>query len=493
MSVQILLQGKFAGIEEFLFSQAHPSEWAASDANGTRFMLGRARWIGLLAEVLPRALLAELGLARILLGSSGGDQFLVVLPDESRQAADAFISAAQQRVAEMSGQTVRLVWTVTEYLGDWSDVRKRLTDELERRRQAPLPGGAGRSFEPVAAREIPDTGGYFASELGEKLNNAEVVGWSPEEPEKIQASGGKHQWPLSPQPDLDAIPFSRHVALADDGQTPASVRGLAARSEGLRTWGVLLANVDGVATRLRRAQTIEEHLQLSMMYKQFFAGELAVACSLPDFWRKTTIICTGGADLAVYGAWNALPALAREIQRLFHRFSEENLKDFPGPEGKTISMAIALATHPEEPFSQVLQDAYGRLELAKSSDKDCIHLFGRTLEWKQLADAAELAESLARMAKEFGSSRQFFSELTSVYRKARTPHAEAGGRSEAQFDRPWRFHRRIHRAFGNLREREFQRLRSHLVHEAPGRGVAHVRLRPAGRVALEWARLNTEV
>jgi len=33
-----------------------------------------------LSEVLPRALLAELGLSKMLLGSSGGEQFLVVLP-----------------------------------------------------------------------------------------------------------------------------------------------------------------------------------------------------------------------------------------------------------------------------------------------------------------------------------------------------------------------------------------------------------------------------
>ena len=45
----------------------------------------------------------------------------------------------------------------------------------------------------------------------------------------------------------------------------------------------------------------------------------------------------------VYGAWDALIPLAREIQRLFHRFCEENLKEFPGPEGKTITMAVAIA------------------------------------------------------------------------------------------------------------------------------------------------------
>ena len=32
---------------------------------------------------------------------------------------------------------------------------------------------------------------------------------------------------------------------------------------------------DNFGVRIRRAQTIEEHLQLSIVYKQFFAGEFA--------------------------------------------------------------------------------------------------------------------------------------------------------------------------------------------------------------------------
>ena len=106
---------------------------------------------------------------------------------------------------------------------------------------------------------------------------------------------------------------------------------------------MLRGDVDNFGIRIRRAQTIEEHIQLSVMYKQFFAGELEVLCSMPEFWRKVTVIYSGGDDFAVYGAWDALLGLAREMERLFHRFAEQNLKDFAGPEGKTISMALALA------------------------------------------------------------------------------------------------------------------------------------------------------
>ena len=91
----------------------------------------------MLSEILPRALLAELGLAKILLGSSGGGQFLLVLPEESREAAEQFLQAAAQEIAALSDGSLKLLWSVTENLGDWSDVRRRLTEEMDRLRGTP--------------------------------------------------------------------------------------------------------------------------------------------------------------------------------------------------------------------------------------------------------------------------------------------------------------------------------------------------------------------
>ena len=71
-----------------------PHGGPGSRSGGEDLLAGRAQWITLLSEVLPRALLNELGLARILLGSSGGGQFLVVLPDTARAAAEEFLQNA---------------------------------------------------------------------------------------------------------------------------------------------------------------------------------------------------------------------------------------------------------------------------------------------------------------------------------------------------------------------------------------------------------------
>ena len=78
MSFQIFLQGKILGTEEFLRSAANDIE-------------GRAYWVSLLSEVVPRALLSELGLSAMLLGASGGGEFLLVLPTDSVRRPKSFV------------------------------------------------------------------------------------------------------------------------------------------------------------------------------------------------------------------------------------------------------------------------------------------------------------------------------------------------------------------------------------------------------------------
>lgn len=469
MSVQILLQGKVLGVEEFLLA-GEPVE---------PVFIGRLRWVSLLSEILPRALIEELGLSKMLLGSSGGEQFLVILPQEARGQAEQFLSAAQTGILELSGGRVELVWAMTENLGDWTVVRKRLNEEFSRKEETPLAKG-GLEAIPSYGEPAPE---YFV-ELAEALRDAPSVGWSPESPARVEAVGGKYNWQIGTSPD--AVPLARHTALTDDGREAAGAAVLASRAEGRAVWGVLRGDVDSLGIRMRRLQSIEEHVQLSVLYKQFFAGEVEVLCSLPEFWRKVNLLYTGGDDFAVYGAWDALIGLARELQRLFQRFSDENLKDFPGAEGKTISMALALAPGLETPLVSVYERAADRLNAAKAADKDCFYLLGRTLEWKQLADAAELKDELTGMVRNFGIAPQYIRDLCGIYRETR----RAPGAKRAE--RPWRFHRRLHRILGSSRSRDFQKARTSLIADLVGKNPANLKLRPSGRVALEWARLSTE-
>ncbi|HUA20463.1 MAG TPA: hypothetical protein VMB25_17065 [Bryobacteraceae bacterium] len=468
MSVQILLQGKILGVEAFLLS-GHPEE---------TLLAGRLRWASLLSEILPRALIEGLGLSKMLLGSSGGEQFLVVLPGEVKPQTEDFLNAASAGIRRLSQGKLQLLWAITENLGDWTVVRKRINDEFQRKQGTPLAGSG------LVVESLPPVGPDYFEDLARSLRDTATVSWSPEAPAMVSTSGGKFSWSIGSTPD--AVPLARHAALTDDGRETATALVLASRAEGRPVWGVLRGDVDNFAIRMRRLHSIEEHVQLSVLYKQFFAGEVEVLCSLPEFWRKVNLLYTGGDDFAIYGAWDALIAFARELQRLFHRFTEEQLKDFPGPEGKTLTMALALAPDPETPLASVYERAGDKLAVAKAADKDCFYLLGRTLEWKQLADAGDLKDELTAMVREFGVQPQYIRDLCAIYRETR--RAPGARRTE----RPWRFHRRLLRILGSSRSRDFQKARTSLIADLVGKNPVNLKLRPSGRVALEWARLSTE-
>jgi len=481
MSVQVFLQGKLLGIEEFLASPTHPGDAARAGVCGENLLAGRSLWATLVSEVTPRALLEELGLPKILLGSSGGGQFLVVLPDELRESAELFLQTSATQVSELSGGYLRLVWAVTENLGDWAVVRRRLREAIEMKLAAPVAGAGAQFFEPFDPPEPPQTDDYFTERVRRGGRQAAAVGWSAEEPGLILFDEGIHQWPIGVS--QDGIPLARHAAPSDDDEGAASPPELARRAEGRHGWGVLRGDVDGFGSRIRHLVSIEEHVQLSVVYKQFFAGELEILCSMPEFWRKVTVIYSGGDDFAVYGSWDALILLAREMQRLFHRFNEESLKEMPGADGKTISMAIAFAPEPETPLIDVYNDA------TKTACRDRLHLFDRSVEWRHLAHAVELKDTLGRMVRRFAYPPEFLEDMMRFYQETVPAATDA---LDARFSRPWRYHRRLQLWSGGARDRELQRLRSRLIVDLIGKDAAQAQLRPAGGIALEWAKLLQE-
>src|SRR5271166_1957663 len=191
MSVQILLQGRITGAGEFALS-SEPAE---------DVFAGRLHWASLLSEVLPRALIGELGLSKMLLGASGGDQFLLILPGEVRAQAEEFLAQARAGMRLMSGGVLDFLWAITENLGDWTIVRKRLNEEMQRKRGTPL-ADSGLPEHPAETASFDD---YFAAVMSRAIRNAAAIGWSPEAPARIEVNGGKHTWPLGAS--LDAIPF----------------------------------------------------------------------------------------------------------------------------------------------------------------------------------------------------------------------------------------------------------------------------------------------
>jgi hypothetical protein len=137
----------------------------------------------------------------------------------------------------------------------------------------------------------------------------------------------------------------------------------------------------------------------------------------------------------------------------------------------------------------VYRDAGHNLEIAKSTERDCLYLFGRAVEWRHLSHAIELKDNLGRLVREFGCPREFLEDMMRFYQEA---EPAAAGAAKPRFERPWRYHRRLHLWAGGARDREFQRLRTRLIVDLIGKDAAQARLRPAGAIALAWAKLLTE-
>lgn len=469
MSAQILLQGRLQGGDGFL--GAPPAD------RDNRAFEARATWLVLIGEAIPRALLAELQLPPLMLGSSGGDRFLVILPDQARAAAASeFLNRVSKALDEISGGKLTLSWSATENLGDWTIVRKRLQDGMTE-------GTKPRAAEP----------GYFdaflprgagADRIPRDLREASSIGWSFDFPALISTEGGEPRWDVGGDA---TIPVTRHGAR--NGDAFATPKELARRAHGQRLWGVLRGEVDDYGTRMRRLQSVEEHVHLSMLYRQFLAGEMELLCSQGEYFQRVTVLDSGASSFATYGSWDALLGFARELERVFSRFAQENLKDLPGAEAKTITMALTIA-EPGATLAQVYEDGGRDLEIARASDKDCLYVLGRVLEWKQLNEAADLKEALVHLNDEFRGGRQFLGQLRNLYKKVEAP--ERSGISvddERLLARALRFQRRFSNV-ASRREREFQKLRAHLMKEMAGRNLrGRLKLRPEGLIALEWARL----
>jgi CRISPR-associated protein Csm1 len=491
MSLQVFLQAQVFGTERFL--GVHSTQNGSSESHSSD-LIGRCAWLTLLCEVLPRALLAELKLSRMLLGSSSAEQFLLVLAEEEVPRANEFLNRTAAAISLLSSDTLRLVWASTENLGAWPVARKRLDDALQARIAAPLSTAdlpnVFAAFESAPAASESEN--YFV-QFAEGVAGANRVGWSAGEPAKLLWDTGDYSWALTERSNdssaagEDSILFPRRAA-TDDAGAPASLAELASRADGSPRWGVLRGDVDHFDAHLRHSNSIEEHIQFSVLFKEFFAGELALLCTLPEFWRKLRILYRGGDDFAVAGSWDALVLLARELQRLFEKFVEQNAQSFPGNEARSISMALSIAPEANTPLVAVFLEAGSELRAAKSTDAGSFYLFGRTLEWKRLADAEELKAGLVRLVRDFKFSPDYINDLASVYREAFSARAGRRGKG-VRGDKPWRTYMRLTTVIPQARGKELNSVRNAIITNLVGKRTAGLKLRPSARVGLEWARL----
>ena len=229
--------------------------------------------------------------------------------------------------------------------------------------------------------------------------------------------------------------LARHAAPSDDGKTAAPVQTLARRAQGRSIWGVLRGDVDNFGLRLRRVHSIEEHVPalgaLQAVLRRRAGSALLAAGVLAQGQhhllgrrRFRGVRLVGRPDRA--GARGAAPVPP------LHRRKPEGISR--ARRARPSPWRLRWRRKRTTRWPRCTRRPGATWIWPSPPDKDCIYLLGRILEWRHLADAAELKDTVTRLIHDFRMSRQFLYQLRSFYR--REAYGEAGSRHAAHLALP---------------------------------------------------------
>jgi len=188
----------------------------------------------------------------------------------------------------------------------------------------------------------------------------------------------------------------------DDG-TIATFDWLQQQSRGVNRLGVLRMDVDDLGDLFQWGMagegTLSRVASLSFALSLFFEGWVGELCRDLNGAGTDRIyaIYSGGDDLFIVGAWDALPGLADTIRRDLSRFAA-------GHRGIHISGGLTLHGG-KYPLYQAARDAERALEGAKDLErpeepdhhKDAFHFLGVTFPWEEFDDVVRERERLVHL------------------------------------------------------------------------------------------------
>jgi len=161
--------------------------------------------------------------------------------------------------------------------------------------------------------------------------------------------------------------------------------------QGVKRLGLLKADVDRLGLIFSRGLgkdvTVSRYLTMSRMIDLFFAGWIEERLSVK--FKELYTIFSGGDDLFLVGPWERIIEFYRELYKGFRSFTCQN-------ENITLSAGVALLK-PKIPIARGAKLIDELLETSKAGRKkgtideitdegrrDCLTLFGTTLQWSEL-------------------------------------------------------------------------------------------------------------
>lgn len=220
-----------------------------------------------------------------------------------------------------------------------------------------------------------------------------------------------------------AIGFAEHGILLDCtpflvGSThkfDSTFDEIAQRSRGVKRLGILRMDVDSLGkifgeglqnyrhetiSDTRRFHSLGRITTLSWQLNLFFSGILPQVIHQADEWRdRVSVVYSGGDDLFLIGAWDALPGVALEIRRQFARFTCDN-PSF-SLSGGLVLTGGKFPIYKSAEIAGEAEDSAKQHETAfpggKTVKKASFTFLGTPMHWSELEEVARLNTQLVAL------------------------------------------------------------------------------------------------
>ncbi len=227
------------------------------------------------------------------------------------------------------------------------------------------------------------------------------------------------------------------------GDGVATFEDLQEASRGVKRLGVLRMDVDDLGDLFgshgMKDATISRVASLSFALSLFFEGRVGHLCRRVNEQAENDVtyaIYSGGDDLFIVGAWDALPGLADGIRRELVRFAAGN----PG-----VHISGGLTLHGGKyPLYQAAHDAESALDAAKDwtrpdgHNKDALNFLGLTIPWEDFEDLQKEQKRLVNLTTAteeggLGANRALLRTLIRLYSR----FAESFHERQKPYWGPW--------------------------------------------------------
>ena len=220
-------------------------------------------------------------------------------------------------------------------------------------------------------------------------------------------------------------PMAKLVPRGRDGSLLTFDDLAAEQASGIKRWGVLRMDVDNLGKLFREGlgekASLSRVANLSSSLRLFFEGWLP-QLARDDLRDKLYIQYSGGDDVFVVGAWDALPEFAQRVRDSFREFTGGN-------PAFTLSGGIAVVDA-KFPLYQAARLA-GQAEAASKSfkedgmEKDAITFLGHTSDWRSFAQVKKNALRLAEWCRSDGVPAALLQVIIGLRQQITAAHAAA--------------------------------------------------------------------